>query len=237
MKKANKLQRSKKNNKENERQHSLEAKNSHNLMNINHKSNEELMLKDQEKDNLNSNDKIIEEFDKLEHFKKVEERCRSASKGKFARVKKNNDMDKCQAQKSGNKTKESRGRKKLRSNLDKNCDSFNNCESNKENRDSKYLKDENECSAEKLRERSMSNNSEKSCFENNHDKLSKNKHNKLNLMKKTDKECKDAKDVCLNDDENCYKRSKSACSENERGCEEKDEWINDNDCDIPCNTC
>jgi len=217
---------------EKERQSSVEAQKSHNLVNLNHKANEALLMKEQDKDNLHSNDRVIEEFDKLEHFKKVEERCRSASKARHANVKKHQDMDKCQAQKSGQKMQEKRGRKKLRANLDKRSDEFCNVDKNCLNKDSQYLKDEKECSADRLRERSLSTKSSKSTYSANEDKLRKNKIANCDLVNNKNAKCKNLKDVCVNDDEDCYKRRKSVCSDNERRCSEKDAFFNDKDCNI-----
>jgi hypothetical protein len=215
--KKNQMNMNKANNKE--RQQSMEAKNSHNMMNINHKANEELCMKEHDKDNLHSNDKVIEEFDKLEHFKKIEERCRSASKGRNARVKKNNDLDKVQNQASGQKTKEKRGRGRLRSDFKKTNDDFKFLDSNKENRASQYMKNDKECSAEKLKERSCSARSAKSTCSDNQNRMNKKCMNYLDELKKTD--CKNKNEECYNlsDDENCKKRSFSRDSKNEKECE------------------
>ncbi len=226
-KNANKKSFNKKKEHENERQNSLEAQKRHNLVNLNHKANEALLMKEQDKDNLHSNDRVIEEFDKLEHFKKVEERCRNASKARHANVKKHQDMDKCQAKNSGEKLKEKRGRKKLRSNLDKNSDKFCNLDKNCEERDSRYLKDEKECSANNLRERSLSCKSQKSTFSASDNKLSKKNKSNFDMINKKNKKCKDAKDVCTNDDEDRYTKGKSYNRDSEDACFEKDAFFND----------
>jgi hypothetical protein len=225
-KNAVKNTRNKKKEHENERQNSLEAQKKHNLVNLNHKSNEALLMKEQDKDNLHCNDRVIEEFDKLEHFKKVEERCRNASKARHANVKKHQDMDKCQAKNSGEKTKEKRGRNKLKSNFDKNSDKFCNVDKNCEDKESKYLKDGKELCNENLRERSLSCKSEKSTFSANNKKECSDNRNSCDLVNKKNKYCKDAKDVCENDDVNRYSKDKSYCKDKDYACLEKDGFFN-----------
>lgn len=76
------------------RQHSLDVKNAQKLMNIRDKCKEGLCMNEMDNDNLRSDEKIIEEFDKLEHYKKVNECNRSAEKNNNCNVKKRNDIDK-----------------------------------------------------------------------------------------------------------------------------------------------
>jgi len=216
---------------ENERQNSVEAQKKHNLVNLKDKSNEALLMKEKDKDNLHSNDRCVEEFDKLEHFKKVEERCRSASKARHADVKKHQDMDKCQAKNTAESAKEKRGRNKLRSNLNNNRDRFCNLEKCNENKESDYKKDNHECAADNLRERSFSCKSEKSTFSANDNKLCKNNNSNYDLVNAKNKSCKDAKDVCVNDDKSGYCKDNSYKNNREDACLEKDTFFNDR-CDI-----
>ena len=229
-KNAVKRAQNKKKENEKERQSSCEAQKRHNLVNLNHKSEEALLMKEQDKDNLHCNDKVIEEFDKLEHFKKVEERCRSASKCRHANVKKHQDMDKCQAQNAMEKTKEKRGRNKLRSNFNKNSDKFCNLDKNSENNESKYLKDDKECSANAHKERSLSTKSCKSTFQGGERKLHENDASCYDLKNIKNQKCMDSKKVCENDDVNKYSKDKSYCKDNENRCEDTDKAFNDNDC-------
>ncbi len=210
-----------------ERQHSLEAKKCHNVVNLNHKANEALLMKEQDKDNLHSNDRVVEEFDKLEHFRKVEERCRNASKSRAARVKKHQDLDKCQAQKQAQKHKERRNKDKRCFNLKKNNDCFYNLDKDNCNRNSNYLKDENECKADKLRERSFSYKSAKSTCSADEKNICQDKKDTLDLVNKKNKKYNDKKKICIDDDENCYKRKNSKFRSNEDKFFNKDACFND----------
>jgi hypothetical protein len=214
-------------NKDAEKSHEDECRDSHNIVNLNNKKNEALLMKEQDKDNLHSNDRIIEEFDKLEHFKKVEERCRNASKARNANVKKHQDMNKGQKANAASFNKEIRSNKKLRSNKNNASDNFFNKEKCEANRDSKYLKDEKECEAENDREREFDCKDEKDAFSTN-SKNSANKHaNKYDLINKKNRNNQDCKDVECNDDVDSYSRNKSQSRCSDKKKDNVDKCFND----------
>ncbi len=205
-------------NKDAERCNENESKNSHNFVDLNHKKNEGLCMKEKDKDNLHSNDRCIEEFDKLEHFKKIEERCRSASKAKHSRVKKNECCDKNQKANNGESNKECRTNNKKKTNLNNECSDFKNKEKESSNRDSKYYKDdyENNNSCDKEREFEA-----KKAKETCSDDSLKNSHGVCNSfdLNKNKVQCdKNGKELYCNDDESglkaCQARGSShACEE------------------------
>lgn len=110
-KNANKFNANLANKKNLMRRHSLDAKHSHNLMNIKDRCKEGLCMNEMDNDNLRADEKVIEEFDKLEHYKKVNECNRSAEKNNNCLVKKRNDVNKNakQMNKAGQKGKRRHG--------------------------------------------------------------------------------------------------------------------------------
>lgn len=152
-KNANKFNANLSNNRAQQRHHSLDAKHTHNLMNIKDRSKEGLCMNEIDNDNLRSDQKVIEEFDKLEHYKKVDERNRSAEKNNNCNVKKRNDIDKNakQCSRHAAKGKRRRGAHAYRNNNRRNAFDYNqyaNKQANKKiftdqdscYRDNKYLK-------------------------------------------------------------------------------------------------
>jgi hypothetical protein len=93
-KNANKFDANLINKKNRMRHHSTEAKHSNNLMKIKDRCKEGLCMNELDNDNLRSDEKVIEEFDKLEHYKKINECNKSAEKNNRCNVKKRNDIDK-----------------------------------------------------------------------------------------------------------------------------------------------
>ena len=213
---ANSAKDSKKKCKNNEKSHENEMKKCHNIVNMNVKKNEALLMKEKDKDNLHSSDKIIEEFDKLEHFKKVEERCRSASKARHANVKKNDCVDKAQKQHNGASTQENRMNNKSRFNKDKECSAFDMKDTNKENRNSKFLKDNKECDDECENEKEFAKRDCLDKFNANSARKSHDESDSCDLLNKKDCKSKDCKDVKINDDCNRLKKRKSRNQSNEK---------------------
>ncbi len=185
-----------------EKNHEKEYKDSHNIVNLNHKANEALLMKEQDKDNLHSNDKVIEEFDKLEHFKKVEERCRNASKARHAHVNKNECLDKNQKQKKADSNHEVRFNKRLRANKNQANDDFCNLDKCNANRNSRYLKDENCFDANKANEKEFNYNDKKEKEDADSLDLTDNKNSCLDFADTKNKCSKDKKKIFINDDEN-----------------------------------
>lgn len=207
--------------KDNEKAHAKEMKKVHDIMNIANKKNEALLMNEKNKDNLHSSDKVIEEFDKLEHFKKVQEKCRSASKARKAHVKKQDCLDKEQKHHAGEKNFEKRFNKKLKTNKNKSSNDFDYCDQDKQNRNSKYLKDNNEFdkACQKERELSKSKCYDKSDFDNSRKNL--DECSECDYAKKDKKKCKNLKKHDLSDDVNWVKKNrntdKSRCNDE---CEE-----------------
>jgi len=219
-------------NKDLERDHEKECRDSHNVVNLADKKNEALLMKEKDKDNLHSNDRVIEEFDKLEHFKKVEERCRSASKARHANVKKNDCLDKAQKADAANFNKECRSNKKLRSNKNNECNDFDITDKSCLNKDSKYLKDEKECDFDSNNERELEcKDNKETCSLDNY-KNSKDSKDKCDYENKKCKNDKFKKNVDVNDNEKYYKNKNGRYQNKEKGIDEFDKMWNDKDCNI-----
>jgi len=144
-KKANKFSANLANKRSGLRHHSIDAKNSQNLMNIKDRCKEGLCMNEMDNDNLRSDEKIIEEFDKLEHYKKVNECNRSAEKNNNCKVKKRNDIDKnakqCSKQdENGNRRK---GVHDYRNTNKRNAFDYKNHMNKQNNR--KIFEDQKEC--------------------------------------------------------------------------------------------
>ncbi len=194
--------------------HQNEMKKSHNIINLNHKANEKLCMKEKDKDNLHCNDKIIEEFDKLEHYKHVEENCRSASKARHANVNKNECLDKEQRQKNGEYNKELRCNHKSKNNLNKCCDNFDHKEKSDHKRSNRFLKDENELDCNREKEKEFVANCCKEKENANSNDLHKSKDDCCDYLNCLSKKDKCAENCCVDDDVNCKrcKRNTSNCA-------------------------
>ena len=150
---ANKFNANLANTRKQHRQSSLDAKQSHNLMNIKDRCKEGLCMNELDNDNLRSDEKVIEEFDKLEHYKKVNECNRSAEKNNNCKVKKRNDIDKNakQCSRQAEKGNKRRNQHDLRNTNNRNAFGYNDYLNKQANRkvfedqsqiykDNKYLK-------------------------------------------------------------------------------------------------
>jgi len=219
-------------NKEADKCHEKEFRDCHNLVNMNDKKNEALLMKEKDKDNLHSSDRCIEEFDKLEHFKKVEERCRSASKARHAKCKKNECMDKNQKEKAATCNKEVRANNKMKMNKHKDSNSCYDNENNCLNKNSKYLKDDKCLDASCDRERSLCKKAEKETCDDNSYKYSLDKSDHCDLKQKECDHNKYCKDKYVNDDCDYYKKKRGDIRDNEHRICEKDKFFNDKDCNI-----
>ena len=205
-KKMNRNSETDKKDKTKARRHSLECKKSHNLMNINHKKNDNLLMKENNKDNLHSNDKVVEEFDKLEHFKKVCERCRSASKERDANVNKNECLDKQQKQHNGQQTKEKRSKNNLRSNKDSASNDFDYCDQDQLDKKRNYKKDNQAECYKKFNEQDFNKSCEADKFSADQNAKACTSEDNLDLVDK--KKClnKEALDTSDKYDENYLKK-------------------------------
>ena len=144
-KNANKFKANLNNLSKQNRHHSLDHKKNENLTDIRDRCKDNLLLNEMDNDNLRSDEKVIEEFDKLEHYKKVNECNRSAEKNNNCNVKKRNDVDKNAAVCNKNIEKERRDKRDHR-NQDINARAaidYNDAINRQKN--SKVFKDQRDC--------------------------------------------------------------------------------------------
>jgi hypothetical protein len=201
-KNANKFNSNLSNKRNSARQNSLDAKHSQNLMNIKDRCKEGLCMNEMDNDNLRADEKIIEEFDKLEHYKKINECNRSAEKNNNCLVKKRNDIHKKAKQCSRNAAKANR-RRGANAYADSNQrDKFDYNDYMSKQANKKRFNDQNEC---------LKNNKYlKACSDN----------------ASNDNACQDA-NTC-NKDQQYYDNSLAKC--NDRRYKNKDNTCNDRVC-------
>jgi hypothetical protein len=189
------------------RHRSLDAKNSQNLMNIKDRCKEGLCLKEMDNDNLRSDEKVIEEFDKLEHYKKVNECNRSAEKNNNCNVNKRNDVDKNAATvnkniENGQRDKRTHAKENING---RNAFDYNNAINSQKN--SKVFKDGKECfTDDKVTDSCADNRSnDNTCQDSNSCELDKQDYDNL-VGRQEDKRarCRDDNSnerVCALDDQ------------------------------------